>query len=107
MGFETVASGLLAAMISDEIGQEFGLGRGLELALSFAGSQETLPYYSKHPEERLIVGDGTQAAFVGAAAYPYWADDLQARVQKNLEEVDVAALEVALDLIRSVKQLEI
>ena len=29
------------------------------------------------------MGDGTQAAFVGAAAYPYWADDLQTRVQKN------------------------
>ena len=55
MGFETVASGLLAAMISDEIGQEFGLGRGLELALSFAGSQETLPIRPHIKKERLNI----------------------------------------------------
>ncbi|KAG0587865.1 hypothetical protein KC19_2G197400 [Ceratodon purpureus] len=104
MGFETFASGSLAAMISDEItlkvavafedeiGLGFGLGPGIELAPSVVGSQEMLPYYSKHPEEHLIVGGGTQAAFVGSDAYPCWAGDLQARVQKNSAWQDTNAL---------------
>lgn len=38
------------------------------------------------------MGDGTQAAFVGADAYPYWANDRQARVQKNPTWQEIIAL---------------
>ncbi|KAG0597168.1 hypothetical protein M758_UG317300 [Ceratodon purpureus] len=111
MGFETFVSGSLAAMISDgitlkvavaiedEIGLGFGLGPGIELAPSVVGHKsiddvgsKNLSYYSKHPEEHLIVGGGTQAAFVGSDAYPCWAGDLQARVQKNSAWQDTNAL---------------
>jgi hypothetical protein len=44
------------------------------------------------------VGDGKQAAFVGAGACSSWGSDLQERVHKNFEEVHVELSEVVLGL---------